>query len=114
MAYEFDRVEREDGGGSFLMGLLAGTVLGAGLGMLFAPKPGAEVRMVSGAKSLAIVGAPEQVAAQVAHLEAIGVDTLLLVCSFGNLTQAQVCRSLEYFAQAVIRPRQAVATAASG
>ncbi len=61
-----------------------------------------------------LIGAPEQVAAQVAHLEAIGVDTLLLVCSFGNLTQAQVCRSLEYFAQAVIRPRQAVATAASG
>ena len=44
MAYETDRVEREDGGGSFLMGLLAGTVLGAGLGMLFAPKAGAEVR----------------------------------------------------------------------
>jgi|SRR5262245_26633720 len=44
MAYEFDRVEREDGGGSFLMGLLAGTVLGAGLGMLFAPKTGAEAR----------------------------------------------------------------------
>ena len=44
MAYEYDRVEREDGGGSFLMGLLAGTVLGAGLGMLFAPKAGAEVR----------------------------------------------------------------------
>ena len=36
--------EREDGGGSFLMGLLAGTVLGAGLGMLFAPKPGSEMR----------------------------------------------------------------------
>ena len=44
MAYEYDRMEREDGGGSFLMGLLAGTVLGAGLGMLFAPKAGAEVR----------------------------------------------------------------------
>lgn len=44
MAYEYDRFEREDGGGSFLMGLLAGTVLGAGLGMLFAPKPGSEVR----------------------------------------------------------------------
>ena len=44
MAYEYDRVEREDGGGAFLMGLLAGTVLGAGLGMLFAPKAGAEVR----------------------------------------------------------------------
>jgi gas vesicle protein len=44
MAYEFDRIEKEDGGGSFLMGLLAGTVLGAGLGMLFAPKAGADVR----------------------------------------------------------------------
>jgi gas vesicle protein len=44
MAYEYDRVEREEGGGSFLMGLLAGTVLGAGLGMLFAPKVGAELR----------------------------------------------------------------------
>jgi hypothetical protein len=44
MAYEYDRFEREDGGGSFLMGLLAGTVLGAGLGMLFAPRPGSELR----------------------------------------------------------------------
>jgi gas vesicle protein len=44
MAYEYDRMEREDGSGSFLMGLLAGTVLGAGLGMLFAPKPGSELR----------------------------------------------------------------------
>jgi len=44
MAYEYDRLEREDGGGSFLMGLLAGTVLGAGLGMLFAPKAGSELR----------------------------------------------------------------------
>src|SRR5215212_9755234 len=44
MAYEYDRLEREDGSGSFLMGLLAGTVLGAGLGMLFAPKPGSELR----------------------------------------------------------------------
>jgi hypothetical protein len=44
MAYEYDRFEREDGGGSFLMGLLAGTVLGAGLGMLFAPKTGSELR----------------------------------------------------------------------
>jgi gas vesicle protein len=44
MAYEYDRMEREEGGGSFLMGLLAGTVLGAGLGMLFAPKAGADTR----------------------------------------------------------------------
>jgi gas vesicle protein len=44
MAYEYDRFEKEEGGGSFLMGLLAGTVLGAGLGMLFAPKAGNELR----------------------------------------------------------------------
>jgi len=44
MAYEYDRFEREEGSGSFLMGLLAGTVLGAGLGMLFAPKAGSELR----------------------------------------------------------------------
>src|SRR3954471_22575240 len=44
MAYEYDRFEREEGGGSFLMGLLAGTVLGAGLGMLFAPKTGTDLR----------------------------------------------------------------------
>lgn len=44
MAYEYDRLEREEGSGSFLMGLLAGTVLGAGLGMLFAPRPGSELR----------------------------------------------------------------------
>jgi alkanesulfonate monooxygenase SsuD/methylene tetrahydromethanopterin reductase-like flavin-dependent oxidoreductase (luciferase family) len=61
-----------------------------------------------------LIGAPEQVAAYVAHLETIGVDTLLLVCSFGTLTHAQVCRSLEYFAQAVIHPRRIVTTAASG
>src|SRR5215208_3111829 len=48
MAYEYDRFEREDGGGSFLMGLLAGTVLGAGLGMLFAPKAGNELRSALG------------------------------------------------------------------
>src|SRR4029079_6797824 len=44
MAYEYDRFEREEGGGSFLMGLLAGTVLGAGLGMLFAPKDRQQLR----------------------------------------------------------------------
>lgn len=44
MAYEYDRIEREEGSGAFLMGLLAGTVLGAGLGMLFAPRSGADLR----------------------------------------------------------------------
>jgi gas vesicle protein len=31
-------------GGAFLLGMLTGTVIGAGLGMLFAPKSGAELR----------------------------------------------------------------------
>jgi len=40
-----NRYDNENnGGGSFVMGLLTGTVLGAGLGMLFAPRPGAELR----------------------------------------------------------------------
>jgi gas vesicle protein len=50
MAYEYDRFEREEGGSSFLMGLLAGTVLGAGLGMLFAPKSGSELRSQIGSQ----------------------------------------------------------------
>src|SRR5688572_20799432 len=40
----YDREEHETGGGSFMMGLLTGTVLGAGLGMLFAPKAGSDLR----------------------------------------------------------------------
>ena len=46
MADGYDRFENEggSGGGSFVMGLLTGTVLGAGLGMLFAPKSGSELR----------------------------------------------------------------------
>lgn len=44
MADGYDRFENEGGGGSFVMGLLTGTVLGAGLAMLFAPKPGSELR----------------------------------------------------------------------
>jgi gas vesicle protein len=38
------RYEDETAGGSFLLGLLAGVVLGAGVGLLFAPRPGAETR----------------------------------------------------------------------
>src|SRR5262247_207110 len=45
MADGYDRFDSEGGGGgSFVMGLLTGTVLGAGLGMLFAPKAGSELR----------------------------------------------------------------------
>jgi gas vesicle protein len=45
MADGYDRNDNEGGGGgSFVMGLLTGTVLGAGLGMLFAPKAGSELR----------------------------------------------------------------------
>lgn len=43
MADNDDRYNTE-GGGGFVMGLLAGTVLGAGLGMLLAPKAGADLR----------------------------------------------------------------------
>jgi len=44
MADSYDRYDNEGGGGGFMMGLLTGTVLGAGLGMLLAPKAGAELR----------------------------------------------------------------------
>ena len=45
MADGYDRFESDNnGGGSFVMGVLTGTVLGAGLGMLFAPKAGSELR----------------------------------------------------------------------
>ena len=39
------RVDNQgSGGGSFVIGLLAGTVIGAGVAMLFASKPGSELR----------------------------------------------------------------------
>ena len=44
MADSYDRYENGSGGGGFMMGLLTGTVLGAGLGMLLAPKAGTELR----------------------------------------------------------------------
>jgi gas vesicle protein len=44
MADSYDRYESDSGGGGFMMGLLTGTVLGAGLGMLLAPKAGSELR----------------------------------------------------------------------
>jgi len=43
MADSFDRYDTE-GGGGFMMGLLTGAILGAGLGMLLAPKAGTELR----------------------------------------------------------------------
>ena len=64
MAYEYDRFEREEGGGSFLMGLLAGTVLGAGLGMLFAPKAGSELRSQLGTQIADQTGKLREVADQ--------------------------------------------------
>ena len=39
-----DSYDNESSGTGFVMGLLAGTVLGAGLGMLLAPKAGADLR----------------------------------------------------------------------
>ena len=39
-----DHRDTETHGGAFMLGLLAGAVLGVGLGMLLAPKSGAELR----------------------------------------------------------------------
>lgn len=44
MADSFDRYEDEGQGNGFMMGLLTGAVLGAGIGMLLAPKAGGELR----------------------------------------------------------------------
>lgn len=40
---EHDRYENE-GGSGFMMGLLTGTVIGAGIGMLLAPRAGSDLR----------------------------------------------------------------------
>lgn len=39
-----DRGNSEAGSAGFIIGLLTGTILGVGLGMLLAPKPGADLR----------------------------------------------------------------------
>lgn len=39
-----NRYESDGSGAGFMLGLLTGTVLGAGLGMLLAPKAGSELR----------------------------------------------------------------------
>jgi gas vesicle protein len=44
MADSFDRYDNEGQGNGFMMGLLTGAVLGAGIGMLLAPKAGTEIR----------------------------------------------------------------------
>ena len=44
MADTYDNYQTESNGGGFVMGLLTGAVLGAGIGMLLAPKAGAELR----------------------------------------------------------------------
>jgi gas vesicle protein len=97
MAYEYDRVEREDGGGSFLMGLLAGTVLGAGLGMLFAPKAGAEVR--------------KQLSEQASRLRSSASDTYNQASEKLNQTYSQasekVSQASEKVSQLVDRGREA-------
>ena len=49
MSDGYDRYESEGRGAGFMMGLVTGTVLGASVGMLFAPKSGSELRrQVSG------------------------------------------------------------------
>jgi gas vesicle protein len=44
MGYDYDRRQADGSGGSFVIGLLTGAFLGAGLGMLLAPKAGSQLR----------------------------------------------------------------------
>jgi gas vesicle protein len=44
MSDTYERYDTEGNGSGFIMGLLAGTVIGAGLGMLLAPKSGSDLR----------------------------------------------------------------------
>jgi len=44
MHYEQDGSQNQGNGGGFIVGLLAGAAIGAGIGMLLAPKSGAELR----------------------------------------------------------------------
>lgn len=45
MTERYDRFDEErGGGGGFVLGLFAGTLIGAGLGLLFAPRAGSELR----------------------------------------------------------------------
>ncbi len=54
MADSDNRYENAGGGGGFMLGLLTGTVLGAGLGMLLAPKAGNELRGAIGEQARSI------------------------------------------------------------
>ena len=104
MAYEYDRIEREDGGGSFLMGLLAGTVLGAGLGMLFAPKAGVEVR--------------KQLSEQATRLRSTAADTVQQASEkIGHVSQhasEKIGQASEKVSQIVDRGREAYDRAKTG
>src|SRR6266550_6519188 len=62
MADSFDRYDNESsgGGGGFMMGLLTGTVLGAGLGMLLAPKAGSELRGAIGEQAKTLSNAASE------------------------------------------------------
>lgn len=53
MAEELDRVDGKGNGyaGTFVIGLLAGATVGAGLGLLFAPKTGSQLRRQIGERA---------------------------------------------------------------
>lgn len=42
--HDYDSSQNQGSGGGFIFGLLAGAAIGAGIGMLLAPKSGAELR----------------------------------------------------------------------
>ncbi len=51
---------------------------------------------------IVLIGSPDQVAEKVRHLEEMGVDTLLVLASFGTLPHEAVCRSMELFAKSAM------------
>jgi gas vesicle protein len=54
MADTFERHGDHASGMGFMLGLLTGTVLGAGLGMLLAPKSGSELRSQIGGQAASL------------------------------------------------------------
>jgi gas vesicle protein len=44
MANAYEGYNESEGGGSFVLGMLAGAAIGAGLALLFAPKTGSDLR----------------------------------------------------------------------
>ena len=60
MANGYERSDNYDSGAVFVMGLVAGAVVGAGLGMLFAPKAGSDLRKQLSEQAAALAGQAQE------------------------------------------------------